>query len=202
MEGILFYWISWSFWIYFTFIMRKLHPGRTRLAAAILILIILSPIHFAFGQFKVYGGAVFILLTIYMYLTKERKRVRLYFFISSFIVAVACSTFRLFEIFDPVWLFLKREWMLGVILCYLTFLLQKSLKWRCFTLLAGGVQGEILSAFLLRKYGMAEPIAALGFLDVCAAASLLMFLWSGVKQASVQFENYFTYLEKENQKSS
>ncbi len=36
MEGAMFYWISWLYWIYLTFIVDKHHPYRFKLAAGVL----------------------------------------------------------------------------------------------------------------------------------------------------------------------
>jgi hypothetical protein len=202
MEGLLFYWISWSLWIYLTFILRKNHPLRWRMSAMMLMLIILTSVHFSIGHFELFGSGLFILFIVYMSVSNEKKGLTFYFLISSLIISIAYSTFHLFEIFDPVWLFFDRGWMLGLIMGGLTLSLQKSFKWRFFTLLAGGMQGEILTAFLLERYSIIDPIGALDFLDVSAIASVFLILWSAFEHVSAIYENHFTFAEKENQKTS
>lgn len=202
MEGLLFYWISWSIWIYLTFVLRKNHPLRWRMSAIMLVLIILSSVHFSIGNFDLFGSGLFILFMVYLSVSNEKKGLTFYFLISTFIISIAYSTFHLFEIFDPVWLFFDRGWMLGLAMGGLTLLLQKSFKWRLFTLLAGGVQGEIFTAFILDKYSISDPIGSLDFLDVCAVASIFVLLWSVIERVSAIYENHFTFTEKEKQKTS
>ncbi|SFA98350.1 hypothetical protein SAMN04488577_1971 [Bacillus sp. cl95] len=202
MEGILFYWISWSIWISATFILSKKNSIRTRLAVHILILIILSNYHVQLGNFQFYASGLYILLVAYASLRKERKRVILYLSVCSIIVAASYSSFHLYELFDPVWLFMKREWMLGILLCYLSILMQKKLKFRMIIVMTGAMQGDILNALLLSRHSLPYPIGGLSFLDVCATACSLIFLWSALEHSSKFFEQYLPFQEKGNQKSS
>ena len=59
MEGSLFYWILWSFWVYITFVMGKSNRYRTALAAGILVVIILSNTHFMVASFEFYASGFF-----------------------------------------------------------------------------------------------------------------------------------------------
>lgn len=202
MEGIIFYWISWSIWISATFLMSKNNPIRTRLAVYVLILIIISNFQFQLGDFQLYGSGIYILLVAYASLRQERKRMILYLSVCSIIVAASYSSFHLYELFDPVWLFMKREWMLGILLCYLSVLMQKKLKFRVIIVMTGAVQGDILNALLLNRHSLPYAIGGFSFLDVCATACSLIFLWSLFENSSKYFEQYLPLHEKGNQKSS
>ncbi len=202
MEGSMFYFLFWCSWIYITFLMRKEHPYRTKLAAVVLIVIILADFSIPIGSLKVYAGGLFLLMTTYMSVKKEKGKSLAYFFICSFIIMIAYVTFRLFEIFDPVWLILKKEWMMGIILGYLAILLQKSVRGRLFVLISGTIQGEILYAYILSKYGFPYPIAGLGYLDSFSLTAALLILWSRMENLGFYFERHFNVAERGKEKSS
>ncbi|MGG5253781.1 YphA family membrane protein [Neobacillus sp. SM06] len=202
MEGSMFYFLFWCSWIYITFIMKKENPFRTKLAAAVLIVIILADFSIPIGNNKVYAGGLFLLIITYMAAKKVKGKSLAYFFICSFIILIAYVTFHLFELFDPVWLILKKEWMMGIILGYLAILLQKNIWGRLFILISGTMQGEILYAFILSKYGFGYPIAGLAYLDSFSLTAVLLILWSGMENFSVLFERHINVAERGKEKSS
>ncbi|MDR6998560.1 hypothetical protein [Neobacillus niacini] len=202
MEGSMFYWICWSFWVYLTFFLNKQNPYRFKLAASILIVIILSTIHFGIGNTEVYASGLFIFILTFISYSKEKLRAIIYFFICSYIVGIAYVTFHLFEIFDPVWIIIKKEWMMGILLGYLAILLQKTLRGRLLIVLNGTMQGEFLYALILSKYHFPYSIGAYAYLDVCALISFLLVGWSFFENAGTIFQNHFNYTGKAKQKSS
>lgn len=202
MEGSIFYWICWSFWVYLTFFLKKQNPYRLKLAAAILLVIILSTSHFKLGNIEIYASGVFILSLTFIMISKEKLRAIIYFFICSYIMGIAYVTFHLFEIFDPIWIIIKKEWMMGILLGYLAIILQKSLRGRLLIVINGTMQGEFLYAFILNKYHFPYSIGALAYLDVCALISFLLVGWSFFENAGAIFQNHFNFTEKAKQKSS
>lgn len=198
----MFYWICWSFWVYLTFFLNKQNPYRFKLAASILIVIILSTIHFGIGNTEVYASGLFIFILTFISYSKEKLRAIIYFFICSYIVGIAYVTFHLFEIFDPVWIIIKKEWMMGILLGYLAILLQKTLRGRLLIVLNGTMQGEFLYALILSKYHFPYSIGAYAYLDVCALISFLLVGWSFFENAGTIFQNHFNYAGKAKQKSS
>ncbi|XJZ26058.1 hypothetical protein ACF5W4_11665 [Bacillota bacterium Lsc_1132] len=202
MEGSIFYFLFWSFWIYITFFMKKENPYRVKLAATVLIVIILANVSIPNGRFQVYTSGLFLLIVTYMALNKENGKTLAYFYICSFIITIAYVTFCLFEIFDPVWLIFKKEWMMGVTLGYLAILLQKNLRGRLLILISGTMQGEILYAYILSKYGFPYPIAAFTYLDSFALTATLLILWSGMENIGFFFERHFHFAERGKEKSS
>ncbi|OIK17139.1 hypothetical protein BIV60_01030 [Bacillus sp. MUM 116] len=202
MEGSMFYWISWSFWVYLTFFLNKQNPYRFKLAAAILMLIALSTLHFRLGNIDIFASGLFLLFLTFILISKEKLRAIIYFFICSYIIGISYVTFHLFEIFDPIWIILKKEWMMGILLGYLAILLQKTLRGRLLIVLNGTMQGEILYTIILSKYHFPYSIGTFAYLDVCALISFLLVGWSFFENAGTIFQNHFNFTEKAKQKSS
>lgn len=202
MEGSMFYFIFWGLWIYLTFFLGKGNAVRTPLAAAVLLILIFADQVIAVGSFQVSLSGVLLLLLSYAALQKETRKSIGYFYICSFIVTLAYTAFCLFEIFDPVWLIFKKEWMLGATLGYLAVMLQKSLKGRLFILISGTMQGEILYAFILSKHGFPYQIGGFAYLDAFALTAILLIVWSGIENMGSFFEHSFQADEKGKQKSS
>lgn len=202
MEGLMFYFISWSIWVFLTFISNKENPYRLKLSALTLIIITLANIHFSFGNVDIYLGGVFLLLLSYAAFYRKNKKVILYFYLCSFIVTTAYAAFHLFEIFDPIWLIIKKEWLLGISIGYLTILLQKGLKERLFIVISGTMQGEILYAYFLSQYHFSYQIASSSYLDVCSLSIILLIGWSILENASIFFESHFNLIDKGKQRSS
>jgi hypothetical protein len=202
LDGAMFYWVCWLYWVFLTFILDKKNPYRFRLSAFILTFIILANYHFTFGGFDLYTGGLFLLFISYAFTYKEKIKTLSYFFICSFIVTIAYVTFHLFEIFDPVWIIFNKDWMMGILICYLSILLQKGLKGRLLMVASGTMQGEILYAYILKKFDFPYPIGTLTYLDAFALTSILLVGWSLLENAGIYFENNFTLNQKGKQKSS
>lgn len=202
MEGSMFYWTHWVFWIYITFFMNKQNPYRTKLAMGILILIILSNVHFKIMSFEFYASGLFILLISYIILSKKKLGSLLYAFICSFIVTISYVTFNLFVIYDPIWVIFQKEWMMGICFSCLAIVLQKSLKDRLLIIVSGTMQGEILYGYYLSKFEFFYPMGSISFLDISSLTVLLLVCWSFLENAGTIFQNHFHFLEKGKQKSS
>jgi hypothetical protein len=202
LEGSMFYWLLWAFWVYLTFIMHKQNPIRLQLSAFILIVIILSNVHFKVDNFEFYASGLFMLVVSYIIFGKEKLGPLLYSFICSFIVTIAYVTFHLFEIFDPIWVIFQKEWMMGICFGYLAILLQKTLKGRLLIIVSGTMQGEILYAYYLNQFQFSYSIGTLFYLDVLALIAALLVGWTTLENASAFFRNHFNFMEKGKQKSS
>lgn len=202
MEGAMFYWISWAAWVYITFNMDKKNPYRLKLAATVLIVIILSNSHFTLGNYEINVSGLFLLMVSYLFLSQERLGALLYLFIGSLIVTISYVTFHLFEIFDPIWIIFKKEWMMGIAIGYLAILLQKNLKGRLLIAISGTMQGEFLFAFILSEIHFSNPIGAFAYLDVCFLIAALLAGWSFLENAGTIFQNHIPFFEKGKQKSS
>lgn len=202
MEGLLFYWIFWLLWIFFTFIVNKQHTYRLKLSVAVLAVIIFADFHYPIAGFDLNMGGLLLLFLVYLSLDHEKTSKVIYFFISSFIVTIAYVAFHLFEIFDPVWIIVNKDWMIGICIGYLVILLQKKLKARLLIIISGMMQGEILFAYILSNYGFPYQVGSLECLDALALASLLQIGWSYIEYIALLFEGFINTVQKNKQKTS
>ncbi|NEX80283.1 hypothetical protein G4Z05_15740 [Bacillus thermocopriae] len=202
MEGTLFYWGFWLFWVIATFFLPNQNPYRMKLAATILISIILSKYYLILGKFEMNISGLFLLITSYFFLSHEKWSTIIYSIICSLIISLAYTGFQLLEIFDPVWVIFKREWMLAVGMVFLTILLQNTLKGRLLVVLSGTIQGEVLYSIILNKNNLPHQVSDLNYLDVCSLISILLVIWSLLENVGVIFQNHWSFLEKSKQKSS
>ena len=74
LEGAIFYWSCWAFWIYLTFILEKQNPYRVKLAAIVLIALILSNFQFKIGEFEIQASGLFILGISYLFYKPGKTR--------------------------------------------------------------------------------------------------------------------------------
>lgn len=202
MEGLYFYAISWIIWIVSTFFLNKQSKNRFPLAFLTLFLIIVSPYTFTVQNFTVSYVSVVMLMTCLFQVLPLALKGKCYFFITSLIIAVGYVTFQLFELFDPVWIIFKREWMLSLLLTYLSIMLHSKMIWRLTSVITGCIYGDVLFALAIQPYSFPHIIGAMSFLDICSLTSLMLFTWTGIKVAISYIESHYQTVEREKQKTT
>lgn len=201
MEGFMFFWIFWMYWVLTTFFMKK-KKERLYLSVCILLIITLSIHSIEVHRFKISLAGLFLLVTTYYLLGRENFSRMLYGVVSSFIIMLAYTTFKLMEIYDPVFVFIDSNFMLSTIVAYLAVLLQSKLHLRILSVLVGTIHGELLFSFILRDITFTSEMATLAFFDVIALGSAFLLGIGGFKKISLFFEGHFKQQEKEKQKLS
>lgn len=200
-EGFLFFWLFWIYWIFASFFMSK-KSERLRLSIWLLLTIVFSVHTITIFDIHISYSGLFILVTSYLLIGREKGYKGIYLFIATFIMMLAYTTFHLFELYDPVWLIFNRQLILSVILAYLAILLHVDLKSRLLTTLSGAVHGELLYALILERFTDAHTVASLAFLDVIATSIVVLLSISGMKKVSAYFEKHIKHMEREKQKQS
>jgi hypothetical protein len=109
---------------------------------------------------------------------------------------LAYGSFQLFELFDPVWLILDRNWMFAVVLTYMTIMMHNNGFKRMTTLIFGSIHGEIVYSLVLDGYSIEIPVGSLQFLDVISISVCLILAWSGFEKLTSMFEGHVYQLEK------
>ena len=68
--------------------------------------------------------------------------------------------FLLFELFDPIWVWIEREWFLAILVTIWNsfFIL---IKMKDTVMMLGMVQGELFYSLILVKYSFSYPVATL-----------------------------------------
>lgn len=202
MDGLLFYWIFWMGWIITTFLYPKNHKDRKIFAAWLLISIMLSTLTIPIGMVQISATGVFMIGTAYFYVSRLSINQLLYILLSSFILMLVTVCFLLYELFDPVWLFMRRDWLLAIILTFVTLLLLQNRKQRIMAMIVGTIHGEILFSFILIKYSFSYPAVTLSSLDSFALTLSMLVCWNLFEGVASFFDKYFHSIEKEKQKLS
>lgn len=202
MEGLYFYGFTWSIWIFCTFLLNKTSRIRLPIACFILIAIIISPYTLTIKGISVSYISLFILITLFIRIGYFTLKKKLYFFITSLIISIGYGTFLLFELFDPIWIIFKREWMLALLLSYLSMLLQTKLAWRISAVITGCIYGDILFAIIIHRFSFPYTIGSMRLLDICSLSTLMLFGWEGLKLSIGYLENLYYNVEREKQKST
>lgn len=182
------------------FFYPKTHPDRLMVSAWILVVILLSTTTLHVVVFEMSAAGLFIILTTYLYAATLQTKRLLYFFLSSFILMLTTVCFLLFELFDPIWVWLEREWLLAILVTTITVLLQSDKKQRILVMLLGMIQGELFYSLILMKYSFLYPVATLYSLDAVASASAILMAWNGFELMAKYFEKYLHSTEKEKEK--
>ncbi|MGM8211632.1 YphA family membrane protein [Virgibacillus sp. W0430] len=170
-SGMLFYWLSWIFWIITTFFIKK-SLLRTVVSGWILLVIIGSTIYVPIGVSTV-SAALLILLAgsalLYTQLTQMY-----YALFASFTVTIGYTAILIWEKITPIWFILPRELLISIVLCLLLTMMSEQFIHRLLIGLLGISFGEIFYSFMLSSYSLQSEIGHLQFLD--QAAVMVLFL--------------------------
>jgi hypothetical protein len=202
MEGNFFYWTAWVFWVIATFFVKKESQIRTKVSACILFVIILSPYFVHLFGFEINLAFLFLYFFMLFQIIQEKRKVGLYIFFPSFVIMLAYGSFQLFELFDPVWVMFKREWMIAVMLLYLCVLLHSDNKKRLYTLIIGIIQGELIYSMILKRAGFSFQTGTELFFDTLAASVFVLFILSIIETVIVYFDHQLNLQGRERQKST
>ncbi|WP_080845439.1 YphA family membrane protein [Cytobacillus gottheilii] len=202
MDGILFYFTAWGIWILTTFFIDKKQPYRLGLSVWILLLIIFSARELTLGTISVSFSAIFIVLTIYVLLAKYKFKKLCYFLVCQLIGISAYASFHLFEMFDPVWVIIGREWMLSAILVILSSILMKAKFERFILLASAAIHGEVVNGIIFHSFSFPYHIGSFVYLDILSISTLVLLIWNGVEYMTAYLGTYFNQLEKERGRTS
>ncbi|WP_141433350.1 hypothetical protein [Bacillus sp. 03113] len=200
MEGVLFYWFSWIFWVVTTFFYNKENPNRYKFSFIILMLISLSGFTFSIGMVKVTGAVLFLLFVIYIESFKLGKRKIFLFFMHSFIIMIFFVAFHLIELYDPIWFIFNRNWMLSLFLVVLAAFLEEERHLRILVLFFGSIYGDFFYRLILKNHSISYTIGSLSFLDILTMTSILFIAWNGLYSFISVIEKHFNQREGEKHK--
>ncbi|HHW35957.1 MAG TPA: hypothetical protein GXX18_01430 [Bacillales bacterium] len=187
MEGIFFYWFGWIGWIITTFFMKK-SKVRTAVSFILLLLIIAGDHTYHLTGYSVHAPFILIFLFSLVFMTKTKGFMQLYYLICSLIISIGYVCFCLFELFDPIWLFFDRKWMLSFVILYLILMLVKDPTHRLAVVLIGICNGELLYSMILTKFFGEIEIGNFVFLDALAFTIFFILIWNSLEKIAQFFE--------------
>ncbi|WP_445492180.1 YphA family membrane protein [Niallia sp. 03133] len=202
MDGALFYWFTWIFWIITTFFMKKENKNRLPYSICLLAAIIASPYQASVWGYTVSWLLLFILGAMFIYMACLKKAVLFYFFLCVFIFMIVYCTFQFLAVLDPIWVIIDQNWMAAIVLMILARLLYSAPSKQIATIIFGSITGDILYGVLLKQYNFYYVIGALKFFDclfICIAGITVIY---SCKAFLAKWEHHIYIMEKEKQKLS
>ncbi|MCT8138877.1 hypothetical protein H1D32_14840 [Anaerobacillus sp. CMMVII] len=189
MEGVYFYWIFWIGWIYTTFMLDKTKK-RIRITIALLLLIIFSNKYINVGAMEVNSGILFCLGYGYYLISHIKKKSILYSLSISLILTTSYVTFRLFQLYDPVWVMFHPTLKLSLILGLMTIFLIREQLIRIGLLFIAIAQGEIFYTVFLNSIVPQPVIGQLESLDIVAFTASICFVWFAFEKFVAMLDEY------------
>ncbi|HEX6593450.1 MAG TPA: hypothetical protein VF095_02555 [Bacillota bacterium] len=161
-EGVIFYWFSWIFWVLITFFMKK-SRRRTYLSFWGLLSIVCSNIYVKFYIFDIHVTLIIVWFgSFILLLTRETI---LYHFFASFTCMIGYTSILIWEHQAPVWVFGPRLIILSVISMLLVTFVATDFFNQCTIALIGMCTGEVLFNILLGNYYIQDVIGKMAFFD-------------------------------------
>ncbi|MEA3319014.1 MAG: hypothetical protein U9Q88_03220 [Bacillota bacterium] len=196
--GQYFYFICWIGWIIITFFFPK---SVVRTFMSILILVVIAGSTTTIQMFGFTVTASFLVLAgiALILLVKSLKQKYILHYLSICTIALAYVCFILFEIYDPVWIFLDRTWLLSAIILYLSLLLFKSRRERFVFMLTGVLFGEILRSIVMDRIFSYSAIGTFEFLAVLALSSAGMATWMMFETLTIHLDSIIQKRVRERQ---
>jgi hypothetical protein len=196
--GQYFYFICWIGWIIITFFFPK---SVVRTFMSILILVVIAGSTTTVQMFGFTVTASFLVLAVIalILLVKSLKQKYILYYLSICTIALAYVCFILFEIYDPVWIFLDRTWLLSAIILYLSLLLFKSRRERFVFMLTGVLFGEILRSIVMDRIFSYSAIGTFEFLAVLALSSAGMATWMMFETLTIHLDSIIQKRVRERQ---
>ncbi|WP_404458032.1 hypothetical protein [Sutcliffiella horikoshii] len=196
--GQYFYFLSWMGWIIVTFFFPK-STIRTFMSILLLVVIAGSTTTVQMFGFTMTASFLVLAVTALILLVNSLKQKYILHYFSICTVALAYVCFIIFEIYDPVWIFLDRTWMLSVIILYLSLLLFKTKRERFVYMLAGVLLGEILRSIVTDRIFSYSDTGSFEFLAVLALSSAGMATWMMFETLTIQLDSLIQKRVRERQ---
>ncbi|MGM0845976.1 MAG: YphA family membrane protein [Bacillota bacterium] len=174
MNGLYFLWLMWAVWIISTFLLNKNNGSRLWCSAVSLILIISFPYGVTLPGLNAGLTSVLIFLLCMLFIRNCSLPEKLYLFISSFIIGMSYSSFKLLAFYDPIIMIVDEKIMVTAILLVVSFLLYsdvKQVKKRLLTLGIGLITGEFITGIVFMNNYLPYQIGGHLFLDVISISA-------------------------------
>lgn len=191
-DGYLFYWFCWIFWILVTFFMKKT-KYRTFLAYWILVTIISSP-HYIHLGFFIISLTVLILFIGSIIIFSKQTKIVFHLFLA-FLVSITYSALLFWEKVSPIWLILPRVLLFSMIIGYLVSILSPHLRSRIAICIFGMISGEMIFSFVLASYGLQDEIGEGVFLDTLLFTLLLLTILDILHRGRIKLSEYNSKLQ-------
>lgn len=181
MVGLIYVISLWVVWIYATFMMGKDNHLRLPLAFFALIMLIIMPFSLSIFNLTISVSACVLLILGYFISARLSFMNQVYFVISIIIVTLGYAGLLFFELYDPVWVFIERKWILTFFLLLTAYILYPhSFVLKLVVICLGTIKGEILFAMNLLQLDLHYVVASKEYLDIltltCGVITIVHFI--------------------------
>lgn len=192
MDGVLFYWLGWIFWIITTFLMRK-GKNRTTLTCLILLIIALSLVKFSIFGYEIGLSFCLLICGSFFLLAKQKRKVYILFVIT--FIGFTYTGLRLWEVVSPIWVIIPRVYLYGAIIILLTLFFSKNYI-QSFLIGCLSISfGEVAYVLLVGRIGWDLPIGDSGIMDLLflhVSSLFILYIWKEIK---LKFEDILQQVE-------
>lgn len=192
MDGVLFYWLGWIFWIITTFFMRK-GKNRTTLTFLILLIIALSLIKLPIFGYEISLSFCVLICVLFFLLAKQKRKVYTLFVIT--FIGFSYTGLRLWEIVSPVWVIVPRVYLYAVIIFLLTLFFSGNYLQSCLIGCLSISFGEVFYVLLVERIGWELSIGDSFIMDLLflhVFLSVILYVWKEIK---LKFEDILHQVE-------
>ncbi|WP_112181192.1 MULTISPECIES: hypothetical protein [Paraliobacillus] len=192
MDGVLFYWLGWIFWIITTFLMQK-GKFRTTLSFFILLIISLSLVKFTILGYEIGLSFCIVVLGSFFLLTRQTRKVYMLFVI--ILIGFSYAGLRLWEVVSPIWVIIPRMYLYAFIVITLTMLCNRKYLQRYLVCCLAVSFGEVVYIMIVGEIGWNLTIGDSNILDlIClqTASLFILYLWTEIK---LKFEDILQQVE-------
>ncbi|MBS4199517.1 hypothetical protein KHA93_07610 [Bacillus sp. FJAT-49732] len=167
MAGMIFLLTAWVTWIYSTFIMDKKSMYRWPIAMFSLIFIIIKDFSFSSYSLHLTVPSILMLAICYYLASRLPLKKQLHLLFTVFTLMIGYTGFLLFEMYDPIWMFIDRVVLISFFLFIFSyFVYSSSVITRILLVCLGTLQGDIIFALFLSKWNMPYIIGSKEYLDI------------------------------------
>ncbi|KYG33118.1 hypothetical protein [Alkalihalobacillus trypoxylicola] len=191
MEGSSFIWMCWLLWVWSTFFLEKSNK-RFYLATISLLLIALIPVEIELFSVKLNMAIIFIFILL-CYLMRTIRLLKLLYMLGiSICIAMACISFQLFSLYDPVVLFIDIRYYLSAFSILLAAFVFGRFSHKLSTCIMGIVIGEFFWGITSYTFFSVGQIGRLFIFDVVFYSALFLLSLYGFKQCALFINRILT----------
>jgi hypothetical protein len=194
-DGIFFYWVMWSGWIYTTFLMKK-DSKRGYIAFLILVGIILSMYVIPFSLGTVNASLLLFAVLGVVYLARKNKRT-LYDLTVCFAAATTYFSIQIFSLYDPAKLFIDKRYIIAFFFSFVLLSLAKRREDLLFLFLIAFFLGDLLYQLTISSLQGFVEVGSMLTLDLFALTSMILIfmvkwvdMFKKVKNSSFKKNNH------------
>lgn len=176
LEGIFFYWLFWLFWIFTTFFMEKT-TKRLYYSIFLLVSILFSTCEITFFSININVTVIIFVVVGYLLLDKKKWFNIFYLIGTGILCTMVYVSFRLFQLYDPVWVMKHPTVKLAIILFVLTAFLVKKFKNRLAIIFIITFQSEFVYSLYIKERLGGIKVGSLEVFDLVAITVFFNFVW-------------------------